>query len=93
MVDPNDIQLSPKQQRLIAERATENGKPWQTVLQEALVPQAIEEDDWLDTEYMKQCKEQRRGQKPVGLEGVREALSTIPGELSEEIVAEQDGRS
>ncbi len=35
-VKPEDIQLSQEQKRLVAEQANRNGKPWQSVLQEAL---------------------------------------------------------
>lgn len=37
-IDLNEIELSPEQKQIIAERATRNGKPWQTVLQEAIAP-------------------------------------------------------
>lgn len=92
MVDPNEIQLSPEQRRLIAERATRNGKAWQTVLEEALGPQATEEEDWLDTEYMARCAEERRGKAPVSLERTREILSKVPGSMADDIIADRDDR-
>ena len=37
-IDLNEIQLSPEQRQLIAERAAQSGQLWQTVLQENLTP-------------------------------------------------------
>lgn len=90
--DPNDIRLSPELKRIVAEKADSNGKSWQSVLEDALGPGSVEknEDNWLDTEYVKWCEEQRAGKAPVSLAEVRQALSTIEGSLSDVIVAERD---
>ncbi len=36
-IDLSEIQLSPEQKQLVAERAAQSGQSWQTVLQEALM--------------------------------------------------------
>ena len=90
--DPNEIELSPEQKQRIAERATQNGQSWQTALEEALGPHPTEEEDWLDTDYMARCAEERRGKEPIGLERVREILSKVPGSMADDIIADRGDR-
>ncbi len=49
---------------------------------------AAEDEDWLDQEFMAYIESQ--ADDSVTLEAVREALSTIPGSLSDDIRAERD---
>ena len=60
-VKPEDIQLGQEQKRLIAEQANRNGKPWQSVLQEALDSNGVTDDEGLDSAFMDWCAEQVRG--------------------------------
>jgi hypothetical protein len=64
-VNPEDIQLSPEQKRLVAEQANRNGKPWQSVLQEALDSNGVTDDEGLDTEFMDWCAERVRGKDVI----------------------------
>ena len=78
----------------LAEKGEKKGKDLSTALREAVnayLDQRSEEDeDWLDTEYLKWCKEELKGKEIPTLEEVRQALSSIPGSLSDAIVAERD---
>ena len=79
----------------LAEKGEKKGKDLTTTLREAVnayLDQRGEEneDDWLDTEYIKWCEEQRSGKQPISLAEVRQALSTIEGSLSDAIIAERD---
>ena len=95
--NPNDIQLSPEHKRLIAERADQNGKPWRTVLNDAL-GKPTEFDELEDTEFLAFCIEeleelkQKYGDEPPSLEDVRRILSKVPGSLADDIIADRVGR-
>lgn len=91
-IDINEIELSSEQKQLIAERATQQGQSWQAVLEKAIGPHPTEEEDWLDTEYMDRCAEERRGKEPIGLERVREILSKVPGSMADDIIADRGDR-
>ena len=98
MTDLNEIELSPEQKKIIAERAAQNGKPWQAVLQEALTPQSEEEKYGLDTEFVARCAEELEalnlelGSKPVTRERMREILSKVPGSMSDDILEDRGDR-
>ena len=50
-------------------------------------------DRWIDHEYMEQVKKEVASMGPAPTrEEVRQALSTIPGNLSDDIRAERDSR-
>jgi hypothetical protein len=65
--NPDDIRLSEEQKRLIAERADRNGQPWQTILQAALTPDSVKDDEGLDTEFMDWCADHVRGKEVISL--------------------------
>jgi hypothetical protein len=44
--------------------------------------------DWLDTKYVQACSAE--ADESVSLEAVRQALSKIPGSLTDDFVAERD---
>ncbi len=66
-IDLNEIELSPEQKQIIAERAVQNGKPWRTVLQEAIAPKS------------KGCIVQPIGCSHRGGEKMRTRLTLAPG--------------
>lgn len=47
-------------------------------------------EDWLDAEYLQACSAE--ADESVSLEAVRQALSKIPGSLTDDFVAERDER-
>ncbi len=74
----------------------ENGvlRPLQPVdLQEhqrVMVTLSVPEEDWLDIEFIESCAVE--AQEHIPLERVHQILSTIPGSLAEDIIAERDDR-
>jgi hypothetical protein len=89
----DDIRLSEEQKRLIAERADRNGKPWQTILQEALASESAKKDDeGLDTEFMDWCAEQVCGKDVISLEEARRILAQCSGSLARDIIADREDR-
>jgi hypothetical protein len=90
--NPDDIRLSEEQKRLIAERADRNGKPWQTVLQEALASESATGDEGLDTEFMDWCAEQVRGKDVISLAEARRILAQCSGSLARDIIADREDR-
>ena len=98
MTDLNEIELSPEQKKIIAERAAQNGKPWQTVLQDAITPKSEEEKYDLDTDFLALCEQelealnQELGPEPVTHERMREILSKVPGSMSDDILEDRGDR-
>ena len=96
--NPNEIELSPEQKQLIAERAARNGKPWQAVLQEAIAPTSEEEEYDLDTGFLallaqdQKEREKELGHGPISIEEAREILSKVPGSMADEIIADRGDR-
>ena len=96
--NPDEIHLSLEHKRLIAERADQNGKPWQDVLQEALEPKSVEDSyEFEDTEFLALCAEdlkelEERLGPPPSLEEVRHILSKVPGNMSDDIIEDRGDR-
>jgi hypothetical protein len=81
-IDLNEIELSPEQKQIIAERATQNGKPWQTILQEAIAPST--ESAAKPANGTPQPVEKRASaQPPPGLDEDTEFLALCMEELEE----------
>ena len=91
-VKPEDIQLSPGQQRLIAEQANRNGKPWQSVLQEALDSTGVADREGLDSAFMDWCAEQVRGKDILSLDEAHSILSKCSGSLAHDIIDDRRDR-
>lgn len=97
-IDLNEIELSPEQKQIIAERATQNGKPWQTVLQEAIAPKSEEEAYDLDTGFLallaedQKALEKQLGHGPISIEEARQILSRVPGSMADDIIADRGNR-
>ena len=91
-VKPEDIQLSPGQQRLIAERANRNGKPWQSILQEALDSSGVTDREGEDSEFMDWCAEQVRGKDIISLDEAQSILSKCSGSLAHDIIDDRSDR-
>jgi hypothetical protein len=56
----------------------------------ALSQNSVEDDTWLDVEYMTACA--KEADPIVTLELVRQILAKIPGSLADDIIAERDER-
>ena len=91
-VKPEDIRLSPRQKRLVAEQANSNGKPWQSILQEALDSSGVTDREGLDSEFMDWCTEQVRGKKMISLDEAHRILSKCSGSLAQDIIDDRSGR-
>ena len=97
-INVNEIQLSLEQKQAIAERAAQNGQPWQAVLQEAITPKSDAAEDDLDTEFLALIaadqKElaQELGHGPISIEETRQILSKVPGSLADDISADRGDR-
>ena len=91
-VKPEDIQLSLEQKRLIAEQANRNGKPWQSVLQEALDSSGVTDHAGLDSEFMDWCAEQVRGKDSISLDEAHGMLSRCSGSLAQDIIDDRSDR-
>ena len=91
-VKPEDIQLSPAQKRVIADRANKNGKPWQSVLQEALDSSSVTDHAGLDSEFMDWCAEQVHGKDIVSLDEAHRILSRCSGSLAQDLIDDRSDR-
>ena len=91
-VKPEDIQLSLGQQRLIAEQANRNGKPWQSVLQEALDSTGAADREGLDSAFMDWCAEQVCGKDILSLDEAHSILSKCSGSLAQDIIDDRRDR-
>ncbi len=93
-IDPNELSTKTLEALTdLAEESGKNGKDLTTALREAadaLKSRPSPEEDWIDTEYLQWCEEELKGKEIPSLDEVRQALSSIPGSLSDEIVAERD---
>ena len=91
-VKPEDIQLSLEQKRSIAEQANRNGKPWQSVLQEAFDSNRGTDHEGLDSEFMDWCAEQVRGKEIISLDEAHSILSKCSGSLAQDIIDDRTDR-
>ena len=91
-VKPEDIQLSLRQKRLIAEQANKNGKPWQSVLQEVLDSSGVADREDVDAEFMDWCAEQVRGREIISLDEAHRILSKCSGPLAQDIIDDRSDR-
>lgn len=97
-IDVNEIKLSLEQKRTIAERAAQNGQPWQTVLQDAITPNSEEEDQDLDTAFLALIAEEQKeleqalGHGPIRIEEARKILAKVPGSMADDIIADRGNR-
>ena len=87
-----DIQLSPGQQCLIAEQANRNGKPWQSILQEALDSSGVTDREGEDSAFMDWCAEQVRGKDIISLDEAQSILSRCSGSLAQDIIDDRSDR-
>lgn len=97
-IDVSEIKLSLEQKRTIAERAAQNGQPWQTVLQDAITPNSAKEDQDLDTAFLALIAEEQKelkqvlGHEPISIEEARKILTKVPGSMAGDIIADRENR-
>ena len=90
-VNPEDIQLNPEQKRLLAECAEKNGKPWQSILQQALRLASTDEVD-VDEEIRAVFGMEPEALEEVSLEEMQQILAKCSGSLAVDISADREER-
>ncbi|HQQ74914.1 MAG TPA: hypothetical protein PK031_07150 [Pseudomonadales bacterium] len=59
----------------------------------AVAPLTTNEDDFLDTDLHRYCENRAKTKDPsITLESVRQELASIPGSMSDDIIAEREER-